>query len=71
MSFDRQKLADAFRQLENNSYWRHYVTTLEEQFSDRTKALLLSDHPDETLRGECRALWNLLYNINAKAGGLT
>ena len=71
MSYDRHMLADALRQLRDNPHFGHYVTTLEEHYSDRVRALLLSATPDEALRGECRALHNLLHNININNGNLT
>lgn len=71
MSFDRTKLAEALRQLKDNPQFGHYVTTLEEHYSDRVRALLISPQPDEALRGECRALHMLLHNINNNNGNLT
>lgn len=71
MSYDRSKLADALRQLKDNVQFGHYVTTLEEHYSDRVRVLLLSPTPDEALRGECRALHMLLHNINNNNGNLT
>lgn len=71
MSFDRQRLADALRQLKDNVQFGHYVTTLEEHYSDKVRQLLLTPAPDEVLRGECRAIYNLLYNINNNNGNIT
>jgi hypothetical protein len=71
MAINRADLAGALRQLRDNANWKHYVTTLETHYNDRMKALVLSDHPDECLRGECRALYNLLLNINKNSGDLT
>lgn len=71
MSYDRNMLADALRQLKDNPHFGHYVTTLEEHYSDRVRALLISPQPDEVLRGECRALHMLLHNINNNNGNLT
>jgi hypothetical protein len=71
MSFDRNRLAEALRRLKDNVDFGHYVTTLEEQYSDKVAQLLLSPTPDETLRGEVRALHMLLRNINANNGNLT
>lgn len=71
MSFDRNRLADALRRLKDNADFGHYVTTLEEHYSDRVQALLLSPTPDEALRGECRAIYNLLRNINNNNGNVT
>lgn len=71
MSYDRQKLADALRQLKDNVQFGHYVTTLEESLNDKVRVLLLSPQPDEILRGECRALYSLLHNINNNNGNLT
>lgn len=71
MSYSRQELATALAALKDNGNFRQYVQTLEAHFNDRLTALLVSDHPDEALRGECRALRNLLYNINKNSGDLT
>lgn len=71
MSYDRARLADSIRRLKDNADFGHYVTTLEEHYSDRVQALLLSPTPDEALRGECRALYNLLRNINNNNGNQT
>ena len=71
MSYDRSRLAESLRQLKDNPHFGHYVTTLEEQYSDRVRLLLMSPTPDEALRGECRALHTLLHNINNISGNLT
>jgi hypothetical protein len=71
MSYDRAKLADALRRLKDNADFGHYVTTLEEYYSDRVQVLLTQPQPDEALRGECRALYNLLRNINNNNGNST
>lgn len=71
MSYDRSKLLEALRQLKDNVQFGHYVTTLEEHYSDRVRQLLLSPTPDEALRGECRALHMILHNINNNNGNLT
>jgi hypothetical protein len=71
MSFSRQELADALSRLKDNANFKQYVNTLEAHFNDRVKALLDSPHPDEALRGECRALRNILLNINRHSGDLT
>jgi hypothetical protein len=71
MSYSRSELAEALRHLRDNGNWRHYVHTVEAHFNDRVKALLDSPMPDEALRGECRALKNLLHNINRNSGDLT
>lgn len=71
MSYDRQRLADSLRQLSSSTDFGHYVTTLEEHYSDKVRELLLSPQPDEALRGECRALYNMLRNINNNNGNLT
>lgn len=71
MSYSRAGLAEALRRLKDNTDFGHYVTTLEEHYSDRVQALLLSPTPDEALRGECRALYNLLRNINTNNGNVT
>jgi hypothetical protein len=71
MAYNRADLADAIHRLKDNANFAHYVTTLETHFNDRVTALLTSPHPDEALRGECRALRNLLHNINRHTGDLT
>lgn len=71
MSYDRSKLVEALRQLKDNVQFGHYVTTLEEHYSDRVRQLLLSPTPDEALRGECRSLHMILHNINNNNGNLT
>lgn len=71
MSFDRTRLAEALRRLKDNVDFGHYVTTLEEQYSDKVTQLALSPIPDEALRGEVRALHMLLRNINSNNGNLT
>jgi len=64
MSFSRRDFAENILRLKGNGHWSHYVQTLESVFNDRVTALLQSDHPDVALRGECRALHNLLKTIN-------
>ncbi len=71
MSYSRQELADSLSRLKDNANFRQYVTTLEAHFNDRVTQLLDSSHTDEALRGECRALRNLLKNINRHTGDLT
>jgi hypothetical protein len=71
MASNRAELAQAILHLKDNVNFRHYVTTLETLFNDRVTALLLSDHPDEALRGECRALRAMILNINKATGDLT
>lgn len=71
MSYDRQRLAESVRRLKDNADFGHYVTTLEEHYSSRVEQLLISPTPDESLRGECRALYFLLRNINNNNGNLT
>lgn len=71
MSYDRARLAESLRRLKDNADFGHYVTTLEEHYSDRMAMLVQNPTPDETLRGECRALFNLLRNINNNNGNLT
>ncbi len=71
MSFSRKDLADSVLRLKDNANFKQYVDTLEAHFNDRVSALLDSPHPDEALRGECRALRNLLKNINRHSGDLT
>jgi hypothetical protein len=67
------ELAAAMRHLSTNANWRHYVDTLEAKFNAQVKALIFEPDPIkvEALRGECRALYNLLHNINTNSGGLT
>jgi len=64
MSYSREEAAVHIRQLKDLVSWRHYVQTLETEFNERVTALLLSDYPDEALRGECRALQKQLKRIN-------
>ena len=71
MSFNRAELADAITRLKDNASFTHYVRTIESHYNDRVTALLNSPMPDEALRGECRALRNLLLNINRHNGDLT
>lgn len=63
MAHPRDKLAAIFAALEGNAYWRQYVSTLQEARDDAVRKLLLSDHPDEAMRGEARAYEKLLYTI--------
>lgn len=71
MATNRAELADALLRLKDNASFTHYVRTVEAHYNDRVTALLSSEHPDEALRGECRALRNLLLNINRHNGDLT
>jgi hypothetical protein len=68
MSLDRKELADNLIRLSDNAHWRHYVETLEQTYNRQVEALLMSDHPDEALRGECRTLLKLLKNIHSNKG---
>lgn len=68
MSGPRQLLSDNLSRLRENGHWRYYVQMLEMKFNERVTALLLSDHPDEALRGECRALMQQLKDINTNSG---
>lgn len=67
----RVDYAAAVAALKSNANWRQYVTTLEQHYNQRIDQLLDSPHPDEALRGECRAIRNLLKNINKANGDLT
>lgn len=71
MSFSRAALTNAIANLQSQGPWRDYLTSVEEHYNERVRALLLSEHPDEALRGECRALHNLLRNIHVNNGKLT
>jgi hypothetical protein len=71
MSLDRKELAQNLLRLADNAHWRHYVHTIEEQYNRQTEALLMSDHPDEALRGECRTLLKLLKTIHQNTTGTT
>lgn len=71
MSISRSDLAGNLVRLKDNGHWRFYVQALESQYNSRVEALLMSAHPDEALRGECRALMTLLKNLNINNGGLT
>lgn len=71
MSYSQKDLAESILRLKDNANFKQYVNTLEAQFNARVMMLLDSPHPDEALRGECRALRNLLKNINRSTGDLT
>jgi len=60
----RTDLAEHLLRLQDNAHWRHYVNTVELAYNRSVAALLLSDHPDEALRGECRTYFNLLKMIH-------
>lgn len=68
MSFNRKDLAENLLRLSDNAHWRHYVETLGGHYNSKVEALLLSDHPDEALRGECRAYLTLLKQIHGNKG---
>lgn len=63
MSFNRREFTENILRLNDNAHWRHYVKTLENEYVSRVEALLISDHPDEVARGECRAYLKLLKQI--------
>lgn len=67
------ELAAAMRHLSTNANWRHYVDTLEAKFNAKVKELIFETDITkiESTRGEARALYNLLHNINTNSGGLT
>jgi hypothetical protein len=67
----RAELAAIMAALTPNANWRQYVNTLEGHYNSLVDRLLDSPHPDEALRGECRAVRNLLKNINKATGDLT
>jgi hypothetical protein len=64
MIVSRRDLAENLLRLKDNAHWRYYVSTLEETYNRQVQALLVSDHPDEALRGECRALLTMLRTIS-------
>ncbi|MDP9115546.1 MAG: hypothetical protein M3O20_17950 [Acidobacteriota bacterium] len=68
MSLDRKELAENLLRLNGNAHWGHYVRALEAQYNRSAEALLNSDHPDEALRGECRAYLRLLKQIQTNNG---
>lgn len=68
MSFNRKDLAENLLRLSDNGHWRHYVDTLQSIYNTKVEQLLLSDHPDEALRGEARCLLNLLKQIHSNQG---
>jgi hypothetical protein len=68
MSFSRQEFAENILRLKDNGHWRYYVSTLEAEYNKQVESLLVSDHPDEAKRGECRALLNLLKKIHSNSG---
>lgn len=61
---NRRELAEHLLRLQGNAHWGHYVNTLEQTYNRAVEGLLNSDHPDEALRGECRAYLNLLKMIH-------
>lgn len=63
MIISRSDLAENLLRLKDNAHWGYYVRSLEEKYNRRVESLLQSDHPDEALRGECRALLNQLKDI--------
>lgn len=65
---NRKDLAENLLRLSDNAHFRHYVSTLEQTYNQRVEALLMSDHPDEALRGECRTLLTLLKTIHQNKG---
>ena len=67
----RAEIVAIMAALKPNANWRQYVTTLEGHYNVLVDRLLDSPHPDEALRGECRAVRNLLKNINKATGDLT
>jgi hypothetical protein len=68
MSFSRAEMAENLLRLKDNAHWRYYVQTLEQTYNQRVESLLLSEHPDEALRGECRSYLNLLKQITKNQG---
>jgi hypothetical protein len=68
MSVSRQGLSENLVRLRDNGHWKYYVQMLETEYNEKVTALLNSDHPDEALRGECRAIMNQLRNINLNQG---
>lgn len=64
MSFNRRELAENLLRLKDNGHFRHYVSTLENEYNTRVEAMLMSDHPDEAARGECRAYLKMLKQIH-------
>jgi len=63
-ALNRKELAEHLLRLQDNGHWRHYVSTLEMTYNRAVESLLNSDHPDEALRGECRAYLTLLKTIH-------
>lgn len=68
MSFNRQEFADNIVRLKDNAHFGYYVNTLKATYADRVEALLNSDHPDEALRGECRAYLSLIKKLQQNSG---
>lgn len=64
-------MAEVLLRLKGNAPFGQYVNMLEAHFNLRLTQLLDSPQPDEALRGECRALKNLLKNINTNSGDIT
>ncbi len=68
LALDRREIAENLHRLAGNAYWAAYVAALQLKFDGLIESLLSSDHPDEALRGECRAYARLLKQIHSNKG---
>lgn len=64
----RDQLTENLLRLKDNAHWRHYVGTLKALHDATVSKLLISDHPDEALRGEARAYATILRVIDINKG---
>jgi hypothetical protein len=71
MASNRAELAGALARLKDNANFTTYVHSIEAYYNERVNMLLTSPHPDEAIRGECRALRTLILNINRANGDMT
>jgi hypothetical protein len=65
---DRRELAENLLKLNANAHWQFYVRALQAKYDGLLEAFLNSDHPDEALRGECRAYQKMLKQIHFNNG---
>lgn len=68
MAGSRDLLSENLLRLKDNAHWRHYVGTLRALREVTIKQLLISDHPDEAMRGEARAYEKMLRAIDINNG---
>lgn len=65
MANPRDELAATFAALQDNAYWRQYVSTLRKRYADTVRQLVLSPAPDECLRGKAAAYYDLIQVIES------